>query len=49
MVGNRINTLYYNYGEIGYWEDYPSVEWPAGSGHNYLDGTAVLIAARVTT
>ncbi len=48
MVGNRINTLYYNYGEIGYWEFAPSVEWPAGSGHNYLDGTAVLIAARVT-
>src|SRR5271157_4299295 len=49
MVGNRINTLYYNYGEIGYWEFAPSVEWPAGSGHNYLDGTAVLIGARVTT
>lgn len=49
MVGNRINTLYYNFGEIGWWENYPSVEWPAGSGHNYLDGTAVLIAARVTT
>ncbi|HUI31643.1 MAG TPA: hypothetical protein VLX91_15650 [Candidatus Acidoferrales bacterium] len=49
MVGNRINTLYYNYGEIGYWEFAPSIEWPAGTGHNYLDGTAVLIGARVTT
>ena len=49
MVGNRINTIFFNYGEIGYWEDYPSVEWPAGTGHNYLDGTAVLIATRVTT
>ncbi len=49
MVGNRINTLYYNYGEIGYWEFAPSVEWPAGTGNNNLDGTAVLIAARVTT
>ncbi|HEY9167609.1 MAG TPA: hypothetical protein VIS48_15755 [Candidatus Kryptonia bacterium] len=49
MVGNRINTLYYNYGEIGFWQFFPSIEWPAGSGHNYLDGTAVLIGARVTT
>ena len=49
MAGNRISTLYYNYGEIGYWQFAPSMEWPSGSGHNYLDGTAVLIAARVTT
>ena len=49
MVGNRINTLFYNYGEVGYWQFAPSVEWPAGTGHNNLDGTAVLISARVTT
>jgi hypothetical protein len=49
MVGNRIYTLYYNYGEVGYWQFAPSMEWPAGSGHNNLDGTAVLISARVTT
>ncbi len=49
MVGNRISTLYYNYGEVGYWQFAPSMEWPSGSGHNNLDGTAVLIAARVTT
>lgn len=49
MVGNRINTLFYNYGEVGYWQFAPSMEWPAGTGHNNLDGTAVLIAARVTT
>ncbi|MGC8595561.1 MAG: hypothetical protein ACP5MI_08155 [Candidatus Kryptoniota bacterium] len=49
MMGNRIATLYYNYGEVGYWQFAPSMEWPSGSGHNNLDGTAVLIAARVTT
>jgi len=49
MMGNRIATLYYNYGEVAYWLFAPSMEWPAGSGHNNLDGTAVLIAARVTT
>jgi len=49
MVGNRIYTLYYNYGEVGYWEFAPSMEWPAGSGHNNLDGTAVLVSARITT
>ncbi len=49
MVGNRINTLFYNYGEVGYWQFAPSVEWPAGTGHNNLDGTAILISSRVTT
>jgi hypothetical protein len=49
MVGNRINTLYFNYGEVGYWQFAPSMEWPAGSNHNNLDGTAVLISAKVTT
>jgi hypothetical protein len=49
MVGNRINTLFYNYGEVAYWQFAPSVEWPAGTGHNNLDGTAVLISARIST
>lgn len=49
MVGNRINTLFYNDGEVGKWRFAPTVEWPAGSGHNYLDGQAILIGARVTT
>ncbi len=48
MVGNRINTIFFNYGEIGYWEDFPTVEWPAGSGHNYLDGYTFMVAAEVT-
>jgi hypothetical protein len=49
MVGNRINTLFYNDGEVGKWEFAPTIEWPAGTGHNYLDGQAILIGARVTT
>jgi hypothetical protein len=49
MVGNRINTLFFNYGEVAYWQFAPSMEWPAGTGHNNLDGTALLIAASVTT
>ncbi len=49
MVGNRINTLFYNDGEVGKWQFAPTVEWPSGSGHNYLDGQAILIGARVTT
>ena len=49
MVGNRVNTLFYNDGEVGKWEYAPTVEWPAGTGHNYLDGQAILIGARVTT
>ena len=49
MVGNRINTLFYNDGEVGKWEFAPTIEWPAGSGHNYLDGQAILIGARATT
>ncbi|MGB9772581.1 MAG: hypothetical protein ACP5JH_05415 [Bacteroidota bacterium] len=47
MDGNRIRTLYYNDGEVGYWPYAPSGEWPKGSGHTYLDGVAVLIGARV--
>jgi hypothetical protein len=49
MVGNRINTLFYSDGEVGKWEFAPTIEWPAGTGHNYLDGQAILIGARVTT
>ena len=32
MVGNRIYTLYFNYGEVGYWQFATSMEWPSGSG-----------------
>jgi hypothetical protein len=47
MDGNLIRTLFYNNGEIGQWPFSPSGEWPKGSGHGYLDGVAMLIAAEV--
>ncbi|MFH2031919.1 MAG: hypothetical protein ABIJ40_15085 [Bacteroidota bacterium] len=48
MDGNQIRTLYYNNGEVGQWPFSPSGEWPKGTGHNYLDGVALLIAAQVS-
>ena len=47
MDGNLIRTLFYNNGEVGQWPFQPSGEWPKGTGHTYLDGVAVLIAAEV--
>ncbi len=48
MLGNKINTLFYNDLEIGKWAFYPTCEWPAGSGHNYLDGYTFMVGAEVT-
>jgi len=48
LDGNRVRTIYYNTGEIAQWPYAPSGEWPKGSGHQYLDGVTVLIAAKVT-
>ena len=47
MDGNLIRTLFYNNGEVGQWPFQPSGEWPKGTGHTYLDGVAVLVAAEV--
>ena len=49
MDGNLVRTIYYNTGEVAQWPYSPSGEWPKGSGHEYLDGVTVLIAAEVTT
>ncbi len=49
MDGNLVRTLFYNNGEVGQWPFSPSGEWLKGTGHNYLDGVAVLIAAEVNT
>jgi len=46
--GNLIRTLFRNDGQIGYWEDRPSMEWPKGTGHCYSDGYALLVSAAVT-
>jgi len=49
MDGNLVRTLFYNNGEVGQWPFSPSGEWVKGTGHNYLDGVAVLIASEVKT
>lgn len=49
MDGNLVRTLFYNNGEVGQWPFSPSGEWPKGSGHNYLDGVAVLITTELNT
>ncbi|MBU0473298.1 MAG: hypothetical protein KKF62_03970 [Bacteroidetes bacterium] len=49
MDGNLVRTLFYNNGEVGQWPFSPSGEWLKGTGHNYLDGVAVLIASEITT
>ncbi len=46
MDGNRVRTLYSNYGEIARFPDQPSGEWPKGSGHSYVDGVAFIVSAR---
>ena len=38
-------TLFINWGEIAHWPDSPSGEWPKGTGHQYLAGTAFIIQA----
>ncbi|MEW6194790.1 MAG: T9SS type A sorting domain-containing protein [Bacteroidota bacterium] len=42
---NLVRTLFRNDGQIGYWPDRPSGEWPKESGVGYLDGIALLIGA----
>ncbi len=49
MDGNRIRTLFRNEGEVGDWPNQPSCEWPKGTGHSFVDGTAVMIATKFTT
>ena len=45
LDGNFIRTLFFNHGEIAYHGRHPSGEWPKGSGHEYLDGVAVIVQA----
>ena len=47
MDGNLVRTLFRNDGQIGYWPDRPSGEWPKGTGHNYMDGCTPLIASKI--
>ncbi len=46
MDGNLVRTVYINWGEIAHWPDSPSGEWPKGSGHQYVDGVALVVQSR---
>ncbi len=46
MDGNLVRTIFINWGEIAHWPDSPSGEWPKGSGHQYVDGVALVVQAR---
>lgn len=47
MDGNKIRTVFYNYGSVGRpnWE--PSIEWPKESGHGYAYEFGPVIGAEV--
>ncbi len=47
--GNKIRTLFYNYGSIGRPNTEPSIEWPIYSGHGYAYEFGPLIGAEVVT
>lgn len=46
--GNRVRTLFYNYGSIGKPNTEPSMEWPIGSGRGYAFEFGALAGAKVT-
>ncbi|MEK6650473.1 MAG: hypothetical protein AABY75_05815 [Bacteroidota bacterium] len=45
MDGNLVRTIFLNHGEVAHWPDKPSGEWPKGTGHQYIDGVAVIVQA----
>ena len=45
--GNKIRTLFYNYGSIGRPNTEPSMEWPAFSGHGYAYEFGPIVGAEV--
>lgn len=47
MNGNQIRTIFKNDGQIGYWQDRPSGEWPIYSDHHYLDGCTPLVTTAI--
>ncbi|MFZ0390708.1 MAG: hypothetical protein WAN36_09655, partial [Calditrichia bacterium] len=46
MDGNLVRTIFINWGEIAHWPDQPSGEWPKGTGHQYVDGVALVVQGR---
>jgi hypothetical protein len=49
MDGNMVRTVFANHSEISNWDEpaWPSGEWPKGSGHTYVDGVALVVAAPI--
>ncbi len=49
MDGNLVRTIFANHGEVANWHmpEEPSGEWPKGSGHTYVDGVALVVAAPI--
>ncbi len=47
--GNRVRTLFYNYGSIGKPGTEPSMEWPIGSSRGYAYEFGVVAGARIKT
>lgn len=45
MDGNLVRTIFINWGEIAHWPESPSGEWPKGTGHQYVDGVALVVQA----
>jgi hypothetical protein len=47
MDGNLVGTVYYNYGEVADWQNFPTVSgvWPKGTNHTYVDGVAMIVQA----
>lgn len=46
--GNLVETLFWNFGEVGWWGKMPSGVWPRGTDHSYMDGIYPIVAAEVT-
>ncbi len=46
--GNLVETLFWNFGEVGWWGKMPSGVWPRGTQHSYMDGIYPIVAAEVT-
>mgnify|MGYP002640158719 CR=1 FL=1 len=47
--GNRVRTLFYNYGSIGKPGTEPSMEWPIGSSRGYAFEFGVIAGAKIKT
>ncbi len=45
--GNLVRTTFLNTGQVALFDDPPAGEWPKGSGHNYMDGVAILVGTKI--